>query len=56
MNTRLRKRQLCEHNHKLRLRVLEIIHTPINEAVDGYPQRVILTGEDGKHVWYTRDK
>ena len=47
---------VCEQNHKHELRVLEAIHTPINEAVDGYPGRVILTGEDGKHVWYTRDK
>lgn len=47
---------VCEQNHKLELRVFEAIHTPIGEAADGYPRRVILTGEDGKHVWYTRDK
>ena len=47
---------VCEQNHKRELRVLNVIHTPICEAVDGYPRKVILIGEDGKHVWYTREQ
>ena len=44
----------CEQNHKHKLSVLKVIHAPINEATDGYPGMVMLTGEDGKQVWYTR--
>ena len=47
---------VCEQNHKHELRVIDIIHAPISEAVDGYPEKVVLTGEDGKYVWYKREK
>ena len=46
----------CEQSHKLDLSIINIIHEPINTSHDGYPGKVVLTGEDGKHVWYTRDK
>jgi len=47
---------VCERNHKLKLSIIDFVHCSIGDEPDGYPWRVELTGEDGKHVWYTREQ
>lgn len=47
---------VCERNHKLKLSIIDFVHYSIDDEPDGYPRRVELTGEDGKHVWYTREQ
>ena len=47
---------VCERNHKLKLSIIDSIYYSMDDIPDGYPEKVMLSGEDGKHVWYKRDE
>lgn len=47
---------VCELNHILKFSVIDSICWSTNDNPDCYPERVMLSGEDGKHVWYKRDR
>lgn len=46
---------VCERNHKRKLSIIDFTHYSINDEPDGYPERVLLEGEDGDRVWYKRE-
>ena len=47
---------VCEQNHILKLSVIDSIYYSMNDIPDGYPEKVMVSGEDGEHVWYKRDR
>ncbi len=40
----------------LKLSVTDSIYYSINDIPDGYPEKVVLSGEDGEQVVYKRDR
>lgn len=47
---------VCEQNHILKLSVIDSIYYSMNDIPDGYPEKVVLSGEDGEQVVYKRDR
>lgn len=45
----------CEHNHKHKLTLVDFTYGSITDNGDGYPKWVLLEGEDGNQIWYTRE-
>lgn len=46
----------CEQNHILKLSVINSLYYSMDANPDGYPEKVMLSGKDGNHVWYKRDR
>ena len=49
-----RKAEQCEKNHKVKVKVVKMVHRPVSDDASGYPLYVMVKFDDGQVVKYKK--